>query len=106
MKGRAVKLREAHKSGSPALCSAAWGPCGQHVVTASAADTAVLVHDAAALLAGGRVSGLAPLATMRLHKDGVTALAVAPGPGGSMASGSIDHSVKFYTFPGSWIPPP
>ncbi|RLN35460.1 WD repeat and HMG-box DNA-binding protein 1 [Panicum miliaceum] len=99
MKGRAVKLREAHKSGSPALCSAAWGPGGQHVVTASAADTAVLIHDAAALLAGGRVSGLAPLATMRLHKDGVTALAVAPGPGGSLASGSIDHSVKFYTFP-------
>ncbi|RLM87745.1 WD repeat and HMG-box DNA-binding protein 1 [Panicum miliaceum] len=99
MKRRAVKLREAHKSGSPALCSAAWAPGGQHVVTASAADTAVLIHDAAALLAGSRVSGLAPLATMRLHKDGVTALAVAPGPGGSLASGSIDHSVKFYTFP-------
>ncbi|PAN11499.1 hypothetical protein PAHAL_2G176200 [Panicum hallii] len=99
MKRRAVKLLEAHKSGSPALCSAAWGPGGQHVVTASAADTAVLIHDAAALHAGSRVSGLAPLATMRLHKDGVTALAVAPGPGGSLASGSIDHSVKFYTFP-------
>ncbi|OEL35871.1 WD repeat and HMG-box DNA-binding protein 1 [Dichanthelium oligosanthes] len=99
MKGRAVKLREAHKSASPALCSAAWGPGGQHVVTASAANTAVLIHDAAALLAGGRGSGLAPLATIRLHKDGVTALAVAPGPGGSLASGSIDHSVKFYTFP-------
>lgn len=106
MKRRGVKLLEAHKSGSPALCSAAWGPGGQHVVTASAADTAVLIHDAAALLAGGRASGLAPLTTMRLHKDGVTALAVAPGPGGSLASGSIDHSVKFYTFPGSWIPPP
>ncbi|RCV33222.1 hypothetical protein SETIT_7G065800v2 [Setaria italica] len=99
MKGRAVKLREAHKSGSPALCSAVWGPGGQHVVTASAADTAVLIHDAAALLAGGRSSGSAPLSTIRLHKDGVTALAVAPGPGGSLASGSIDHSVKFYTFP-------
>ncbi|CAL5073973.1 unnamed protein product [Urochloa decumbens] len=99
MKGRQVKLREAHKSGSPALCSAAWGPSGQHVVTASAADTAVLIHDAAALLAGGRGSGVAPLSMIRLHKEGVTALAVAPGPGGSLASGSIDHSVKFYTFP-------
>ncbi|CAN6237368.1 unnamed protein product [Urochloa humidicola] len=99
MKGRQVKLREAHKSGSPALCSAVWAPGGQHVVTASAADTAVLIHDAAALLAGGRGSGVAPLSTMRLHKEGVTALAVAPGPGGSLASGSIDHSVKFYTFP-------
>ncbi|CAN6203962.1 unnamed protein product [Urochloa humidicola] len=99
MKGRQVKLREAHKSGSPALCSAAWGPGGQHVVTASAADTAVLIHDAATLLAGGRGSGVAPLSTIRLHKEGVTALAVAPGPGGSLASGSIDHSVKFYTFP-------
>nr|CAB3498110.1 unnamed protein product [Digitaria exilis] len=99
MKGRAVKLREAHKSSSPALCSAAWGPGGQHVVTASAADTAVLIHDAAALLAGGRGSGLAPLTMIRLHKDGVTALAIAPGAGGSLASGSIDHSVKFFTFP-------
>ncbi|KAF8646040.1 hypothetical protein HU200_066003 [Digitaria exilis] len=99
MKGRAVKLREAHKSSSPALCSAAWGPGGQHVVTASASDTAVLIHDAAAVLAGGRGSGLAPLTTIRLHKDGVTALAIAPGSGGSLASGSIDHSVKFFTFP-------
>ncbi|CAO2044836.1 unnamed protein product [Urochloa humidicola] len=99
MKGRQVKLREAHKSGSPALCSAVWAPDGQHVVTASAADTAVLIHDAAALLAGGRGSGVAPLSTIRLHKEGVTALAIAPGPGGSLASGSIDHSIKFYTFP-------
>lgn len=99
MKGRVVKLREAHKAGSPALCSASWGPSGQHVVTASAADTAVLIHDAATVLAGGRGSGSSALATIRLHKDGVTALAVAPGPSGSLASGSIDHSVKFYTFP-------
>ncbi|KAL6594289.1 hypothetical protein ACP70R_048482 [Stipagrostis hirtigluma subsp. patula] len=103
MKARAVKLREAHKPGAPALCTAVWGPGGQHVVTASAADTAVLIHDAAAVAAagggGGRGSGPAPLATVRLHKDGVTALAVAPGSGGSLASGSVDHSVKFYTFP-------
>jgi chromosome transmission fidelity protein 4 len=106
MKGRAVKLREAHKSGSPASCSAVWGPGGNHVVTASAADTAVLIHDAAAVGGGCRGSGSSPLATIRLHKDGVTALTVAPGPGGSLASGSIDHSVKFYSFPGFWIPPP
>ncbi|XP_066377432.1 LOW QUALITY PROTEIN: protein ENHANCER OF LHP1 1 [Miscanthus floridulus] len=99
MKGRVVKLREAHKAGSPALCCASWGPSGQHVVTASAADTAVLIHDAATVLAGGRGSGSSPVATIRLHKDGVTALAVAPGPSGSLASGSMDHSIKFYTFP-------
>jgi chromosome transmission fidelity protein 4 len=107
MKGRAVKLREAHQSGSPAFCSAVWGPGGNHVVTASAADSLVLIHDAAAVgVGGGRGSGSAPVATIRLHKDGVTALAVAPGARGSLASGSIDHSVKFYSFPGSWIPPP
>lgn len=108
MKGRAVKLREAHKSGSPAFCSAVWGPGGNHVVTASAADTAVLIHDATAVSGGGggRGSISVPVATIRLHKDGVTSLAVAPGSGGSLASGSIDHSVKFYSFPGSWSPPP
>ncbi|XP_048529636.1 protein ENHANCER OF LHP1 1 [Triticum urartu] len=105
MKGRAVKLREAHKagSGSPAFCSVAWAPGGQHVVTASAADVAILIHDAAAVSAGGtgaRGSGsAAAAATIRLHKDGVTAVALAPGSGGSLASGSIDHSVKFYSFP-------
>uniref|UniRef100_J3MVR2 Uncharacterized protein n=2 Tax=Oryza brachyantha TaxID=4533 RepID=J3MVR2_ORYBR len=100
MKGRVVKLREAHKAGSPAFCSVAWGQRGQHLVTASAADVAILIHEAAA--AGGRGSGSAAAAavsTIRLHKDGVTALAVAPGSGGSLASGSIDHSVKFYSFP-------
>uniref|UniRef100_A0A0D9XBH2 Uncharacterized protein n=1 Tax=Leersia perrieri TaxID=77586 RepID=A0A0D9XBH2_9ORYZ len=94
MKIGAVKLREAHKAGSPAFCSVAWGPGGQHLVTACAADVAILIHDAAT--AGGRGS----VSTIRLHKDGVTALAVAPGSGSSsLASGSIDHSVKFYSFP-------
>lgn len=99
MKGRAVKLRDAHKVGSPALCSAAWGPGGQHVVTASAADTDILIHDAGSVVPGGRVSGSSPIATIRIHKDGVTALAISPAPSGSLASGSIDHSVKFCTFP-------
>jgi chromosome transmission fidelity protein 4 len=107
MKGRAIKLREAHKAGSPAFCSVAWAPGGQHVVTASAADVAILIHDAATVNAGGsggRSSGsAAPVTTIRLHKDGVTAVALAPGSVGSLASGSIDHSVKFYSFPGSWI---
>uniref|UniRef100_A0ACD5XXV6 Uncharacterized protein n=1 Tax=Avena sativa TaxID=4498 RepID=A0ACD5XXV6_AVESA len=106
MKGRAIKLREAHKAGSPVFCSVAWAPGGQHVVTASAADVAILVHDAAAVSAAGsggagRGSGSAAAAvtTIRLHKDGVTAVSLAPGSGGSLASGSIDHSVKFYSFP-------
>ncbi|KAL5201330.1 hypothetical protein ABZP36_035684 [Zizania latifolia] len=106
MKGRAVKLSVAHKTGSPVFCSVAWGQGGQHVVTASAGDLAILIHDAAAVAAaaaaGGRSSGSAAAAvvsTIRLHKDGVTALAVAPGSGASLASGSIDHSVKFYSFP-------
>uniref|UniRef100_A0A0E0EPQ6 Uncharacterized protein n=1 Tax=Oryza meridionalis TaxID=40149 RepID=A0A0E0EPQ6_9ORYZ len=96
-------LREGHKAGSPVFCSVAWGQGGQHVVTASAADVAILIHDAAAVAAaGGRSSGsaaAAALSTIRLHKDGVTALAVAPGSGASLASGSIDHSVKFCSFP-------
>lgn len=104
MKGRAVKLREAHKAGSPSFCSVAWAPGGQHVVTASAADVAIQIHDAAAVSAGGRGSGsAAALSTIRLHKDGVTAVALAPGSGGSLASGSIDHSVKFYSFPGTYF---
>jgi chromosome transmission fidelity protein 4 len=109
MKGRAIKLREAHKAGSPAFCSVAWAPGGQHVVTACAAEVAILIHDAAAVSAaggGGRSSGsaaAAALTTIRLHKDGVTAVALAPGSGGSLASCSIDHSVKFYSFPGFWI---
>ena len=58
MKGRAIKLREAHKASSPAFCSVAWAPGGQHVVTASAAEVAILIHDAAAVSA---TMGLAKL---------------------------------------------
>ncbi|XP_020102596.1 WD repeat and HMG-box DNA-binding protein 1 [Ananas comosus] len=94
MKGRSVKLREAHRgSGAASLCSVVWGPDGSRVATASAADASVSVHDLVA-------HPPRPPAAIRHHRDGVTALALALGPiCGSLASGSIDHSVKLYSFP-------
>ncbi|XP_072962033.1 protein ENHANCER OF LHP1 1 [Typha angustifolia] len=92
MKGRSLKLREAHKgTSSPSLCSVVWGLDGCHVATASAADTAVSIHDAAG-------QPPASVTSLRHHKDGVTALAVSPNSG-TLATGSIDHSVKVYSFP-------
>ncbi|CAL9064297.1 unnamed protein product [Musa banksii] len=88
---RSLKLREAHKGiGSPALCSILWDADGRHLVTSNASDRSVSIHDA---------SHPPKLAKeVRDHKDGVTALALSPGSN-SLASGSIDHSVKIYSFP-------
>ncbi|KAG6472940.1 WD repeat and HMG-box DNA-binding protein 1-like [Zingiber officinale] len=91
MKRTSLKLREAHKSnGSPAFCSIAWGADGRDLVTASASDPSILIHDASQLSN--------PAKELRYHKDGVTALAFSPDYA-SLASGSIDHSVKIYTLP-------
>ncbi|WOK95221.1 WD repeat and HMG-box DNA-binding protein 1 [Canna indica] len=88
---RSLKLREAHKgNGSPALCSIQWGISGCDLVTASASDPCILIHDAS--------QPSKPAKELRHHKDGVTALAVSPGSP-SLASGSIDHSVKIYNLP-------
>lgn len=93
MKVRSVKLREAHadKGGRPSFCSVLWDQQAQHLVTASSSDVSISIHDP-----------LIPSATPRIlrhHRDGVTALALSPNST-CLASGSVDHSVKLYKFPG------
>lgn len=92
MKGRTVKLREAHRSSGAAHCSVIWDPDeGKHLVTAASSDTAIAVHDLASQTP-------LPSKTLRHHRDGVTCLALSPDSA-CLASGSIDHSVKLYGFP-------
>ncbi|PSS08331.1 WD repeat and HMG-box DNA-binding protein like [Actinidia chinensis var. chinensis] len=93
MKIRSVKLREAHKSdnGVASFCSILWGLQAQHIVTSSSSDTSICIHDPLLLSA--------PPRALRHHRDGVTALALSPNST-CLASGSIDHSVKLYKFPG------
>ncbi|KAL2479109.1 transducin family protein/WD-40 repeat family protein [Forsythia ovata] len=93
MKIRAIKLREVHKSenGESSFCSILWDQNGQHIVTASSSDNSICIHDA-----------LLPSNTpkiLRNHREGVTALAISPNST-CLASGSVDHSVKLYKFPG------
>lgn len=92
MKIRAMKLREAHKSDdSCSLCSVLWASNGDHIVTSSSSDNAICIHDAI-------TPSNAPK-FLRNHREGVTALALSPNST-CLASGSIDHSVKIYKFPG------
>ncbi|KDP31399.1 hypothetical protein JCGZ_11775 [Jatropha curcas] len=96
MKIRTLKLREAHKSstingGHPSFCSILWDYNACHLVTASSSDSAICIHDPLLISDGPRI--------LRHHRDGVTALALSPNST-CLASGSIDHSVKLYKFPG------
>ncbi|XP_030521443.2 protein ENHANCER OF LHP1 1 [Rhodamnia argentea] len=94
MKIRSLKLREAHKPAGvdrPSCCSVLWDQRAHHLVTASSSDPAISIHDA--LLPSS------PPRILRHHRDGVTALAISPNST-CLASGSIDHSVKLYKFPG------
>ncbi|CAA7407757.1 unnamed protein product [Spirodela intermedia] len=92
MKGRTVKLREAHRSSGAAHCSVIWDlDEGKHLVTAASSDTAIAVHDLASQTP-------LPSKTLRHHRDGITCLALSPDSA-CLASGSIDHSVKLYGFP-------
>ncbi|KAI3927214.1 hypothetical protein MKW92_001969 [Papaver armeniacum] len=92
MKARSIKLKEAHKSnGSESTCSIIWDLESQHLVTSSTSDTKISIHDA-----------LLPAKPPKLvshHKEGVTALALNPNST-CLASGSLDHSVSLYNFPG------
>ncbi|TKY73266.1 WD repeat and HMG-box DNA-binding protein 1 [Spatholobus suberectus] len=93
MKVRSLKLREAHaaKGGRASFCSILWDQQAQRLVTASSSDVAICIHDP-----------LFPSVTPRIlrhHRDGVTALALSPNST-CLASGSVDHSVKLYKFPG------
>ncbi|KAL8474796.1 hypothetical protein ACS0TY_031289 [Phlomoides rotata] len=92
MKIRTMKLRDAHKSDdSSSLCSVLWASNGDHIVTSSSSDNAICIHDAI-------TPSNAPK-FLRNHREGVTALALSPNST-CLASGSIDHSVKLYKFPG------
>ncbi|GLU20307.1 hypothetical protein SLE2022_365140 [Rubroshorea leprosula] len=94
MKIRSVKLREAHKAangGTSSFCSILWDLQALHLVTASSSDSSIAIHDP--LLPSS------PPRILRHHRDGVTALALSPNST-CLASGSIDHSVKLYRFPG------
>ncbi|KAK7304216.1 hypothetical protein RJT34_15339 [Clitoria ternatea] len=93
MKVRLLKLREAHahKGARPSFCSVLWDQQAHHLVTSSSSDVSISIHNP-----------LLPSATprfLRHHRDGVTALALSPNST-CLASGSVDHSVKLYKFPG------
>ncbi|XP_042489707.1 WD repeat and HMG-box DNA-binding protein 1 [Macadamia integrifolia] len=92
MKGRLLKLKEAHKNnGVSSFCSILWDLQAQHLVTSSAADSTLSIHDLS--------HTSKPPKILSHHKDGVTALALSPNST-CLASGSVDHSVKLYKFPG------
>ncbi|XVF49878.1 hypothetical protein PTKIN_Ptkin04bG0051500 [Pterospermum kingtungense] len=92
MKIKSVKLREAHKGSSKAsFCSILWDLQAHHLVTAASSEPSISIHDP--LLPSN------PPRLLRHHRDGVTALALSPNST-CLASGSIDHSVKLYKFPG------
>ncbi|PIN06279.1 WD40 repeat protein [Handroanthus impetiginosus] len=94
MKIRTMKLREAHKSGDDgesSLCSILWAANGEHIVTASSSDNSICIHDVVSPSNAPKV--------LRNHREGVTALALSPNST-CLASGSLDHSVKLYKFPG------
>lgn len=94
MKIRTMKLREAHVSGDDgesSLCSILWAADAAHIVTASSSDNAICIHDAASPSNAPKF--------LRNHGEGVTALALSPNST-CLASGSLDHSVKLYKFPG------
>ena len=95
MKIRTIKLREAHKNGENggnSFCSILWDQQGDRIVTASSSAPSIWVHDA-------QFPSVNPK-SIKHHRDGVTALALSPNFT-CLASGSIDHSVKLYKFPGN-----
>ncbi|XP_075479186.1 protein ENHANCER OF LHP1 1 [Primulina tabacum] len=94
MKIRTMKLREAHKNGEDggsSFCSVLWDSKAEHLVTASSADNSICIHDS--------VSPSNPPKFLNNHREGVTVLALSPNST-CLASGSLDHSVKLYKFPG------
>ncbi|KAL5974420.1 hypothetical protein ACLOJK_031085 [Asimina triloba] len=96
MKIRSLKLKEAHKSAgasTSSFCSLLYDPEGDHLVTSASSDPSILIHDFSSVQ-----SPKAPK-VLTHHKDGVSALALSPNST-CLASGSLDHSVKLYSFPG------
>ncbi|KAG6413774.1 hypothetical protein SASPL_126488 [Salvia splendens] len=91
MKIRTMKLRETHAAADDSVCSILWASDLGHIVTASSSDNAICIHDASAPSNAPKF--------LRNHREGVTALALSPNST-CLASGSLDHSVKLYKFPG------
>ncbi|OAE24832.1 hypothetical protein AXG93_4242s1040 [Marchantia polymorpha subsp. ruderalis] len=81
------KFTEAHGKG-PRACIL-WDNQGQDIITAGA-DARLLIHK----------SGGESLTPSVLHQKAVTSLALSPN-GLLLASASLDHSVKLYSYPGA-----
>ncbi|XP_058115075.1 protein ENHANCER OF LHP1 1 [Magnolia sinica] len=94
MKIRSIKLKETNKTNgsTSSFCSIIYDLEARHVITSSSSDPSIWIHDLT-------LHPPKPPKILRHHKDGVSALALSPNST-CLASGSIDHSVKLYTFPG------
>ncbi|CAM6122605.1 unnamed protein product [Calypogeia fissa] len=86
-----VKLTEAHTGGARACI--VWDVHGKALVTAGE-DARLLVHSL------GGSAEQPPLAAKVLHQMAVTALCMAPN-GHTLATASLDKSVKLYSYPGA-----
>ncbi|KAK1296971.1 hypothetical protein QJS10_CPB15g01087 [Acorus calamus] len=95
MKGRSLKLKEAHKTdGVGSSCSILWDNEARRIITSSSSDPALSIH-----YVDQEQQPPKPPRILKHHRDGVTAIALSPNST-CLASGSVDHSVKLYGFPG------
>ena len=96
---RAVSMRDAEEDPpsdrGDGRCCIAWDIEGQNLVT-STSHAHFFFHSSSSSPAP------APLHRLSHHRTAVTSIAVSPS-GRSVASGSLDHSVKLYSYPGSEI---
>ncbi|KAH9314433.1 hypothetical protein KI387_023060 [Taxus chinensis] len=89
MKGRSIQLQDAHKHNeTESVACILWDRNGKHLITAGA-DNNILIHSPS--------SPPSKPITLRHHKQAVTAVAIKST---TLASGSLDHSVKLYSYPG------
>lgn len=89
MAAASLKLAEAHGGGARACI--VWDVQGKALATAGG-DARLLVHNVAS-------PDEPPLAASVLHQKAVTALCMAPN-GHTLASASLDKTVKLYSYPG------
>ena len=97
MKGSKVQLQDAHQNqdSEASVDCILWDWHAKHLITAGA-DNTILIHSYPS-------TSSSKLITLRHHKDAVTALAINSNVK-SLASGSVDHSVKLYSYPGKIYP--
>lgn len=93
MKGKTIQMQAAHQNhdGETSVACVLWDWHAKHLITAGA-DNTILIHSYPSS------SSSKPI-TLRHHKNAVTALAINSNVR-SLASGSVDHSVKLYSYPG------